>query len=225
MLTISGLCWLCLSPLAMEHWGICSYCQRALFVEHPCCPRCGLPAMGGNLPCGRCQLQAPPWHHIVSISDYQPPLSTLVQRLKFQNATALALALSRLIVLKIREQRYRLPRADLLLSVPLHHRRAWHRGFNQSDLLARRVSKWLNIYYAPQALVRNRATRVQHKLGAKARKRNMANAFSLEMPVAGRHIAIIDDVVTTGGTAGEIARLLIRHGAATIQIWCLCRTL
>ncbi|MBJ3815616.1 DNA utilization protein GntX [Shimwellia pseudoproteus] len=226
MLAIPGLCWLCAMPLAMGHWGICSFCQQRLRPP-PCCPQCGLPAISGLAPCGRCLLRPPPWQRLVMVDDYCAPLRGLIQRFKFSQHTALAPALARLMLLQILAQRRsrRLARPDVILAVPLHHRRAWRRGYNQSDLLARHLGRWLGCRYAARGIRRTRHTRVQHRLSAPLRKRNLRRAFSIEIPVRNLHIAIVDDVVTTGSTVAEITRLLQRHGAATVQIWCLCRTL
>ncbi len=114
---------------------------------------------------------------------------------------------------------------DVVMNVPLHGHRQWRRGFNQSDLLCRALAHWLQCGYQPAALQRVRATAVQRQLTARLRKQNLKNAFRLELPVSGLHIVVVDDVVTTGSTVAEISRLLIRSGAATVQVWCLCRTL
>jgi len=161
------------------------------------------------------------------VTDYRPPLSTLVQALKFYRQTGLAQPLARLILLRQRQaqREWALPAPDLIISVPLHRRRAWRRGFNQSALLAKPLARWLGCRYEAQALRRVRNTPVQHHLSARLRKKNLRTAFRLELPVRDLHIVIVDDVVTTGSTVGEIAKLLHRHGAATVQVWCLCRTL
>ncbi|EEW1556973.1 TPA: competence protein ComF [Escherichia coli] len=112
-----------------------------------------------------------------------------------------------------------------MISVPLWQRRHWRRGFNQSDLLCQPLSRWLHCRWDSEAVTRTRATATQHFLSARLRKRNLKNAFRLELPVQGRHMVIVDDVVTTGSTVAEIAQLLLRNGAATVQVWCLCRTL
>ncbi|KAB2522651.1 DNA utilization protein GntX, partial [Enterobacter hormaechei] len=104
-------------------------------------------------------------------------------------------------------------------------RRHWRRGYNQSDLLCRPLARWLGCRYPASALKRTHATAVQHRLNARSRKRNLKNAFRLELPVNGLHIAIVDDVVTTGSTVAELSRLLLQSGAASVQVWCLCRTL
>jgi ComF family protein len=116
------------------------------------------------------------------------------------------------------------PRIDLVLSVPLHRRRAWQRGYNQAELLAKPLAHWLGCEYRAGVRRRRRGL-VQHALRASARKKNLRGAFSLEMPVRGRHILLIDDVVTTGSTVAEISRILLAQGAASVHIGCLCRTL
>ncbi|XXD07757.1 DNA utilization protein GntX [Klebsiella sp. R445] len=224
MLTAHSLCWLCQMPLALSGWGICSRCTSALLHPQPLCPQCGLPAITGLQPCGRCVQKPPPWQRLVAVNDYRPPLSGLVHRLKFTARPELAPALARLLLLRLR-QSAELPRPDRLVSVPLWQRRHWRRGFNQSDLLCRPLARWMHCAWHHDALRRNRRTATQHQLSARLRRRNLKNAFQLEIPVQGHHIAIVDDVVTTGSTVAEISRLLLRNGAATVQVWCICRTL
>lgn len=226
MLSMPGRCWLCHLPLHLTFHGLCSHCLRSLPPLPPCCPQCGLPAPG-HRPCGRCLQNPPPWQALVAVTAWRPPLSRLVSQLKFSAVTALSVMLARLILLSwLQARRNRgLPRPDILLTVPLHGRRAWRRGFNQTTLLARPLARWLQSRYLPQGITRLRAGAVQHQLTARARRKNLRGAFCLEIDVRGRHIALIDDVVTTGSTAAEISRLLLAEGAASIQIWCLCRTL
>ncbi|BAN98924.1 phosphoribosyltransferase [Plautia stali symbiont] len=149
-----------------------------------------------------------------------------MQQLKFSRATALRVMLARLLLLKLLTKRRQqlLPRIDLVLSVPLHRRRAWQRGYNQAALLAKPLARWLGCEYR-EGLRRVRHGAVQHSLSARARKSNLRGAFRLEMAVRGRHILLIDDVVTTGSTVREISRLLLAQGAASVHIGCLCRTL
>lgn len=227
MLSIPALCWLCAMPLALARHGLCSCCTRALLKSPPVCPQCGLPSMNPRTPCGRCLQRPPPWQHLVSVNDYRAPLSTLLHRLKFANSTALATPLSRLLLLCVLQARREraLPLPDMLISIPLHRHRQWRRGFNQSALLAAPLARWLGCPHKPGALVRIKSAAVQHTLSAERRTHNMKNAFQLELALKGRHIAIVDDVVTTGSTVAEAARLLQRSGVASLQVWCLCRTL
>ncbi|MFP2469113.1 DNA utilization protein GntX [Pseudescherichia vulneris] len=223
MLTAHGLCWLCKMPLALAHWGICSRCTRALRTDVMRCPQCGLPAGSDTFPCGRCLQKAPPWHRLVTVNDYAAPLSTLVQNMKFSGKPELALALSRLVVLRLKNTPW--PKPDMLIAVPLWQRRHWRRGYNQADVLCRPLARWLGVRYQPEAMRRIRPTATQHQLSARRRKQNLKNAFRLEIAVTGLHIALVDDVVTTGSTVAELSRLLLQNGAASVQVWCLCRTL
>ena len=152
------------------------------------------------------------------------PLSGLVQQLKFHHRPELGPALARLLLLRLL-QRHDLPPVDGMVGVPLWHRRRWRRGYNQCDELCRPLARWRGCVWHREGLTRQRAGAVQHSLNARQRRQNLKNAFQLEFAVEGLHIAIVDDVVTTGSTVAEISRLLLRNGAATVQVWCLCRTL
>ncbi|MCA2025260.1 DNA utilization protein GntX [Enterobacter sp. K16B] len=227
MLTVPGLCWLCQMPLALSGWGICSVCTRSFTRRIATCPQCGLPATNPAFPCGRCLKKAPPWHALVAVDDYVPPLSRLIHSLKFSGHSSLAQPLARLLLLAVLQARRQraLPKIDRVVNVPLYQRRHWRRRYNQSDLICRPLARWLGCRYDARALTRVHATAIQHQLNARLRKRNLKNAFRLELPVDGLHIAIVDDVVTTGSTVAELSRLLLQSGAASVQVWCLCRTL
>ncbi|MGO2368662.1 MAG: DNA utilization protein GntX [Serratia sp. (in: enterobacteria)] len=227
MLSIQSRCWLCRQPLRLHCHGICSYCLRHLPTKPLCCPRCGLPAGDTARPCGRCLQQPPPWQSLVFVSDYQAPLRQLIGKFKFQHTPELAPLLARLILLNWQQahrEQY-LNRPDVILAVPLQAKRCWQRGYNQSDLLARPLAYWLGCDYLPAALSRVRKTAPQQHLTARVRRRNLRGAFRCNEPLMGRHVALLDDVVTTGSTVAEIAKLLQRQGVASIQIWCVCRTL
>ncbi|AGB84525.1 putative amidophosphoribosyltransferase [Serratia sp. FGI94] len=227
MLTIRSRCWLCRQPLCLAQHGICSYCLRRLPAPPICCPCCGLPAGDSRYPCGRCLQKMPPWRRLVFVTDYVSPLSQLVKRLKFQRRPELALLLARLLLLRwlqLRREQY-LNRPELILTVPLQKMRRWRRGYNQSELLAAPLARWLGCEYRPRALRRIRATAAQQRLTARQRRRNLRGAFRCDEDLAGRHVALLDDVVTTGSTAAEIAALLQAQGVASLQIWCICRTL
>ena len=197
MLTAHSLCWLCQMPVAIARWGICSRCATSLAFAHSLCPRCGLPAAVSRVSCGRCLRDPPPWQRLVTVNDYRPPLSGLIHQLKFSRRPELAPALARLLLLAVRRSGT-WPMPQQLISVPLWQRRHWRRGYNQSELLCRALAKWLPCEFTPRAIVRIRPTATQHQLSARLRKQNLKNAFQLELPVQGRHMVIVDDVVTTG---------------------------
>ncbi|VDA98891.1 Orotate phosphoribosyltransferase [Klebsiella pneumoniae] len=198
--------------------GICSRCSRALLA----CPRSAAcsPAASRH-PAAACKSRL---HRLVAVNDYRPPLSGLVQQLKFHHRPELGAALARLLLQRLL-QRDDLPPVDALVGVPLWHRRRWRRGYNQCDELCRPLARWRGCVWHREGLTRQRAGAVQHSLNARQRRQNLKNAFQLEFAVQGLHIALVDDVVTTGSTVAEISRLLLRNGAATVQVWCLCRTL
>jgi ComF family protein len=162
----------------------------------------------------------------VCVTGYHAPLSHWIHQLKFSRVTALKVMLARLLLLSwLYAYRTRLlTRPDLLLCVPLHHRRGWQRGYNQTALLAQPLARWLGCEFS-QGLRRHYQGALQHQLSAKQRRTNLRGAFGLEIAVRGRHIALIDDVITTGSTVEEISRFLLAQGAASVQVWCLCRTL
>ena len=140
---------------------------------------------------------------------------------------ALAPILARLLLLRWLDdwRAGKVIKPDRIISVPLHRWRCWRRGYNQTDLLARPLAHWLGCHYSHMTLQRTRATPAQQQLNATARRKNMRGIFRCRESVQGQHIALLDDVVTTGSTINEIAKLLWAEGIASLQVWCLCRTL
>jgi ComF family protein len=119
-----------------------------------------------------------------------------------------------------------LTRPDCLLPVPMARKRLRERGYNQALMLARWLSSDLNIAYDEHLLLRPHETVAQQALDAKTRKRNLLGAFALapDAQVQGRHLALVDDVLTTGATAHSLARLLMNAGARQVDVYCLART-
>lgn len=183
----------------------CWLCRMPLaLISHGMCSRCTSALLSERPCCPRCALPALSGRQACGrCLQKMPPWSSL-----------LAARRAGLI-------RY----PDVLVSVPLHRGRQWRRGFNQSALLAESLAHWLRCTHHPGQLIRTQPARIQHRLNARQRARNLKNAFRLEFPVEGCHIAIVDDIVTTGSTVSEIARVLKQGGAASLQVWCLCRTL
>ncbi|MDP9554475.1 UNVERIFIED_ORG: ComF family protein [Pseudomonas parafulva] len=117
-----------------------------------------------------------------------------------------------------------LPRPDVLLAVPLTRRRLRERGFNQAAMLARWWSRQLAVPFVEHLLVRTRHTTAQQHLSAKARWRNLRQAFAVCGGLHGQHVALVDDVLTTGATAQAVAQVLRKAGAARVDVYCLART-
>ncbi|MGC9457033.1 MAG: ComF family protein [Halothiobacillaceae bacterium] len=153
---------------------------------------------------------------------YEGLVRLLVQRLKFSGDLAAARPLVESLQAAVASGRDDQPLPDALLPVPLHPRRLAERGFNQAERLARPLSKQLGVPLSLNSLRRGVATAAQSQLDARARRRNVRGAFAVCGPVPD-HVAIVDDVVTTGSTVSEIARILRRAGCKRIEVWAAAR--
>ncbi|MGH7398868.1 MAG: ComF family protein [Candidatus Rokuibacteriota bacterium] len=144
--------------------------------------------------------------------------------LKFRGRRALAAPLGDLLTEAV-EGRLPAGLPELLLPVPLHPTRERERGFNQASLVARRIGRAWNRSVRNDVLVRPRATRSQTELDAPARRGNVRNAFRLRRPqaIVGRHVVLVDDILTTGATLSECARCLREGGASTVGVLTVAR--
>jgi ComF family protein len=213
-------CLLCAGP-AGNNRDLCAGCLAELpFTRFPC-PRCALPLPTAEASCGHCLSLPPPWGRCVAPLLYRPPASQLVAAFKYRGQVSGG----RLLTSLLSEQLHRSGcEVDLIVPVPLHWRRRWQRGFNQAELIADQLSAALRIPVAMRAVRRVRPTTAQQQLDARARARNLRGAFTLNRPLAGSRVALVDDVVTTGATAAELTRLLLKGGAAAVELWALART-
>ncbi|MBP5950532.1 ComF family protein [Pseudomonas iridis] len=219
-------CILCDEPAEAE-MPICVACEAEMpwLGEH--CQTCALPLPKAGLTCDGCLLEPPAYEQVAVPWRYDFPVDSLITRFK-HNAKwpfghLLADVLSQYLQHRFDED---LPRPDALLPVPLAAKRLRQRGFNQAAMLARWLSKQLDLPCEENAVHRIQDTSAQQDLDAKARKRNLRNAFALtsDANVKGRHLALVDDVLTTGATAQALARLLMNAGAARVDVYCLART-
>ena len=193
------------------------------------CRQCALPlpAMAGAPKpaiCGACIARPPPWDRVVAPWLYGEQMAALIHRWKYRGERWLTPLLASLWLEGARD----LTPMDLLVPVPLHWRRLWLRGYNQSELLAQCLLAGTSCHVgaglARQVARRNRPTRRQSGMNASQRRRNMAGAFTSTRPCDNLRLAIVDDVLTTGATAGALAFALRGAGACHIEIWCLART-
>ncbi|MDF9392811.1 MULTISPECIES: ComF family protein [Methylococcus] len=200
---------------------LCGACERDLPRTGTACLRCGetLPD-GAPSPCGRCLQQPPPFDSCRAAFRYEEPIRHLIHGLKFGRRHACARTLGELAAAHFRTHA-ELP--ELIVPVPLHPSRYRERGFNQSLEIARHVSRNLNIPLELHVCTRSRNTRQQSALSAKDRAKNIRGAFKLEHRIGTRHIAIFDDVVTTGATVGELSRTLQQDGVKQVSIWTIAR--
>jgi ComF family protein len=199
---------------------LCTDCANELPRNRSCCARCALPLATPAALCGECQRRLPPWDAAWAPFRYGWPLDRLESRYKFGADLAAGRALSQLW------QRepcpIRLP--QLLLTVPLHRSRLRRRGYNQALELARPLAHGLGVPLRHDVLQRVRHTEAQTELDAISRRRNVHGAFALREGVTlPAHVAILDDVMTTGATLAECARVLRRAGVQRVDVWALAR--
>jgi ComF family protein len=182
-----------------------------------------LPGNAGAV-CGACQQAPPPWQRTVAALDYRFPVKQLVRRFKFNGSLASGDVLARELSRAVAGSPPPLP--ELIVPVPLHRWRLFLRNYNQAELLARRAGRDFGIPVASLLLHRNRRTRAQAGLDAKERRRNTRGAFRLGRGQGRRlrdHVALVDDVMTTGATLTECARVLRTAGVSRIQVWVAAR--
>jgi ComF family protein len=201
---------------------LCPDCRRTLPALEHACVQCAEPLPPGTatLCCGRCQQQPPAYTQTLAPFIYEPPLDHLVQRLKFDGRLELARILGELLAAWLAERSEQRP--DALVPVPLHDARLRERGFNQSHEIARIVSRRLQVPLSAHACVRVRETPPQSGLSRRQRRKNLRGAFEVRGRVAG-HVAIVDDVMTTGSTAQALAQALLAAGAARVDVWVCAR--
>lgn len=183
------------------------------------CQRCGAP--DAVAPCGRCAAEPPAWDWAGAAVEYEGVARDAIHALKFEGKTALARPLAALLA-----ERWGpalIAGVATLVPVPLARGRRRERGFNQAALLAGRLGARLGMPMRRGWLVRVRATRPQSDLGASERRANVHGAFAAPTAVAGRHVVIVDDVLTTGATAAECTRALRAAGAARVGVLTVAR--
>ncbi len=215
---LRGLCQLCHQPLIAGESFCCQYCLAwGEGVSH--CQRCGLPAEGSPASCGECITLPPMWQTLTAIGPYQFPFDVLIKRFKYQRQPWFATPLAKQLAENITQP------AERLIPVPMHWKRRWQRGYNQSTVLANALGKQLNIPVDSQVITRTRHTPPQQSLNKRERFRNLRNAFKINQrsPLP-HHVALVDDVVTTGTTANTLATLLKNTDVDRVDVYCLCRT-
>lgn len=200
---------------------LCAGCAAELPRNDCCCARCALPLSTSAQLCGRCQRHGPAWDTAWVPFRYGWPLDRLESRLKFGGDLSAGRVLAAQWCAAPRPPD--LPQA--IVVVPLHTGRLRQRGYNQALELAKPLARTLGVPLLPRALQRLRATQAQTRLGAGERRRNVRGAFVLDERIhLPAHVAVLDDVMTTGATLGECARMLKRAGVARVDVWALART-
>ncbi|MGH7335544.1 MAG: ComF family protein [Candidatus Rokuibacteriota bacterium] len=229
-LVFPAVCPSCASPLgAGRRDPLCGACFTSIVrIMPPICARCGLPLpalpshrAGAHSRCHTCLAAPPAYDYARGAGIYAGPLREALHALKFRGKRAIARPLAALML----EQRAVTfaPDIDALVPVPLARNRLRERGFNQSELIAERLAAELGIPVRRRWLIRVRETSPQSDLNLAQRGANVHGAFAAPTSVAGSHVVIIDDVLTTGATAHACAHALRAAGASQIGVATVAR--
>jgi ComF family protein len=223
MLAYPATCILCGAPGEGDR-DLCDGCHQDLPHNHHPCRRCALPLPDAAPPhalCGECLKQPPPFDGCRAALRYESPVNHLISGLKFHGRLSYGRLLAELLGSYLEQGIGGLP--QLLIPVPLHPSRLRERGFNQALELAHPLGRRFNIPVDIKSCIRCRATEPQSGLDRKDRRRNIRGAFEIAAEIGADHVVLVDDVVTTGNTVNELARLLHRQGVEQIEVWAVAR--
>lgn len=216
-------CLLC-AAASSHSLSLCQACIASLpLAPSICCPQCGLETKGEI--CGSCIKETPFFDQTRALYTYAFPVDALLQHYKYNHALYLSETLGSLLS----EMLLNLE-VDIIIPMPLHSTRLKERGFNQSLEIAKAIAKHHNISIDSVSCQKIKNTPPQASLPLKERKRNMRGAFEItnikhQATIKGKHVAIIDDVMTTGASLNELAKTLKKAGAKQVECWVIARTL
>lgn len=221
----------CLLCRANTTWKqpVCQLCLESCPFPHSFCSICGLPVTCNTIEvCAQCQQQPPCFDLCLSGYLYEFPVNRIVQNIKYNGRLELIRPITRQLTDILQDYYSDSPWPEAIIPVPLHKRRLYQRGYDQALLIAREIYTQLrqtcNFSLDIHCLKRKIATRTQQGLDARARRKNLRNAFTMDDKAGYTHVALIDDVVTTGETVSEISRLLKKHQVQRVDVWSLART-
>jgi len=239
-LNYNGICVLCRQNSGHSR-DLCHQCEGDLPFLHPIqvvCKCCGLAlntlkvATSSNqstLICGECQQQPPHFHQTIALMEYGHPVNRMIQALKLHQGFQFLNVLCTLFSDYLAEHYHHNKKPEAFIPVPLHHSKLSERGFNQSHMMAKKLSRPLSIPTLNNTCQRHGNAERQSGLQAQQRRQNLSGAFQLtyqgRMKIQTiKHVAIIDDVMTTGSTANELAKTLIDGGVEQVDVLVLART-
>ena len=197
---------------------LCVACRTDLPFNRVACARCALPLPVAGL-CGGCLRQPPPFAAARAVLVYRFPADALLPRFKFHGDLAAGRLLSQLMVEALADA----PRPQAVVPLPLHPARRRQRGYDQALELARPVARAFGLPLRTDLLRRVRATLPQSELDAASRRLNLRGAFAAGGDPLPAHVALVDDVMTTGATLAEASRALLRAGVARVDLWVAAR--
>lgn len=217
----------CLLCRRWQTQAVCNACMHRWRPTVPRCARCASPWAPAlpDLPCPHCEDPSPEFDRAITALDYVPPWRQLIGQFKFGQWPALGTPLATMLAQAVQQRPHRV---DLVLPVPVSTQRLRERGYNQAWVLASRTARALSLPARPDVLRRVTQHARLKDLDLAERRNAIRGAFAL-MPggaqaVAGRHVALVDDVLTTGATLDEASAVLREAGARGVSVWVLART-
>ena len=214
-----GVCSLC-GDLCRPVLDLCDACRADLPFQSSACRCCGISLPMSEV-CGHCLGKTRVYRHVVGLFDYRPPVDTLILGLKYRSKLSYARLLGRLLAEKLLQREEDLP--EVIIPVPLHPRRLQERGYNQALEIARPLAHKLRLPIDFRTCQRHRMTAAQSTLTASERQQNVRGVFSVKPGFKKKHIAIVDDVMTTGHTVAALAQQLRNCGVSNIEVWVCAR--
>lgn len=206
---------------------LCPDCINHLTINATPCLQCGLPLHQSQVHCGDCQTFKKPFTATLSPFIYQKSLATLLQQFKSNNPAPLINSLGHEWLNGIEKAYAAASLPDFLVPVPMHWAKRWRRGFNQAHYLCEYLQANTAIPIANVARI-TQYNRAQKQLNRTQRLANLKNAFrvppKLRSGIAEKHLAIVDDVITTCATAVSLTECLLQAGASRVDVWALART-
>jgi len=246
----SGKCILC-GCQSKRPLDLCAACENDLPSIGKACYLCAIPLVPEQIVpeqneatfkqsqssdpilCGQCLSRKPPQNQTIALFSYHFPIDRMITQLKFSKKTPYAQIMGQLLAKTVENHYKKGEFPDAIMPVPLSRQRLRERGFNQATLLAKPVAKALDIPLLKHHCERSKHTDAQSGLNATTRRRNVRNAFVLRKPLKYkrvnrlrpvRHIAIVDDVMTTGATLESLANTLLKENIQRVDFWVVART-
>lgn len=213
--------------------AVCSPCYQDLPWNIHHCSQCALPLPALQMTnqkhpismvCGECISIPPPFTSTVASFCYAAPIDKAIQQLKYNHKQYFASIFANFLATRIHQQYQDSSLPCCLIPVPMHKRKLKERGFNQAQLISKKLSQLLAIPTNASMLQKIKSTPAQTRLNKRERTRNLKGAFILTGSVVGQHIALVDDVVTTRATSDLLSQLLMDAGAKRVDVWCIART-
>lgn len=208
-----------------KEYSICCKCIKEIsFITENYCQKCSKPLTSeGEIDiCRDCQKTDYYFHRGIAVVEYREGIKELMFRFKYYDATYLARDMAFMMSAAIKGEAIEV---DMLMAVPLHPQKERKRGYNQSHLLAKHISRNLEIDYQKNNLIRVKDTRVMHNLSREQRRANLEDAFQIKdiQAIEGKNVLLVDDIFTTGATANSCSKVLMEGGAKSVTVLTFAR--